>query len=70
MVFNILNELICKWMGKACHFLIKERGGSCMNNKIIIHLREMLFHCHIIAHVKKCCIFINYKQRYATSLTI
>lgn len=33
MVFNILNELICKWMGKACHFLIKERGGSCMNNK-------------------------------------
>ena len=33
MVFNILNELICKWMGKDCHFLIKELGGSCMNNK-------------------------------------
>ena len=33
MVFNILNELICKWMGKACHFLIKELGGSYTNNK-------------------------------------
>ena len=33
MVFNILNELICKWMGKACHFLIKERRGSSMNNQ-------------------------------------
>lgn len=67
MVFNILNELICKWMGKACHFLIKERGGSFMNNHSLEGNVISLSH---YSSRRKMLYFQNYKQCYATSRTI
>ena len=67
MVFNILNELICKWMGKACHFLIKERGGSCMNNHSLEGNVISLSH---YSSRRKMLYFQNCKQRGATSRTI